>query len=170
LHTDRVILGLAGTASITDMFFLHERGRRVGLWNLAVVFSTNITPVISGQVIVSLGWRWAFWLLAITYAMNLITTILFFPETAFTRDRTLTARSIHTDVPDQTLPGEESLSGKGVMTELNSPAEVEIGSILKVEPAWKRALGVEMVSMGTVGQALRALVSPFLLLRHPATI
>ena len=64
--------GLAGTASINDVFFVHERGTRVGLWNLAVISSVNVAPVISGYVIVDLGWRWSFWILAISFGVLLV--------------------------------------------------------------------------------------------------
>ena len=47
----------AGTASTTDVFFVHERGFRVVLWNFAVIVSVIITPIISGYVIVDLSWR-----------------------------------------------------------------------------------------------------------------
>lgn len=34
--------GLAGTISINDVWFTHERGVRVGLWNMASIASINI--------------------------------------------------------------------------------------------------------------------------------
>jgi hypothetical protein len=37
---------LAGTASINDVFFVHERGRRAGLWNFAVIVSI---PALNGK-------------------------------------------------------------------------------------------------------------------------
>ncbi|KAL3488553.1 carbon-nitrogen hydrolase [Aspergillus germanicus] len=76
---------LAGTASINDVFLVHERGRRVGLWNFAVIVSVNLTPVVSGYVITALSWRWAFWLEAILFGILLAAVIFFFPETTFTR-------------------------------------------------------------------------------------
>ncbi|KAK2928179.1 Major facilitator superfamily [Fusarium oxysporum f. sp. vasinfectum] len=65
---------LAGTSCVNDVFFLHQRGRRVGLWNFAVIVSVNIAPVISGYLIVDMGWRWAFWFLAVAFAVGLIMT------------------------------------------------------------------------------------------------
>ena len=72
---------LAGTTSITQMFDVHERGLRVGVWNFAVLVSVNIAPVISGKVIVSLTWRWSFWLIAITFGVIMLLTVFFLPET-----------------------------------------------------------------------------------------
>ncbi|KAH7141035.1 major facilitator superfamily domain-containing protein [Dactylonectria macrodidyma] len=77
---------VAGTTSINDVFFVHERGFRVGLWNFAVISSVNIAPIISGYVIVDLGWRWSFWLLAITFGLSLALVIFFLPETMYERN------------------------------------------------------------------------------------
>ena len=37
---------VAGTASINDVFFIHQRGSRAGFWNFAVIVSVNAAPVI----------------------------------------------------------------------------------------------------------------------------
>ncbi|PYH34608.1 MFS transporter [Aspergillus neoniger CBS 115656] len=84
---------LAGTASINDVFAVHERGRRVGLWNFAVIVSVNLTPVISGYVISALSWRWAFRLEAILFGVLFVAVLFFFPETTFHRDTTTTETS-----------------------------------------------------------------------------
>lgn len=77
---------LAGTASLNDIYNVDERGWRVGLWNFAVIVSVNLTPVISGNVIFALSWRWAFWLQAIQFGVLLGAVICFFPETTFERE------------------------------------------------------------------------------------
>ncbi|KAJ5338205.1 hypothetical protein N7452_004933 [Penicillium brevicompactum] len=77
---------LAGTASLNDIYNVDERGWRVGLWNFAVIVSVNLTPVISGNVISALSWRWAFWLQAIQFGVLLGAVICFFPETTFERE------------------------------------------------------------------------------------
>ncbi|QGI83916.1 hypothetical protein CEK25_010645 [Fusarium fujikuroi] len=77
---------LAGTSCVNDVFFLHQRGRRVGLWNFAIIVSVNIAPVISGYLIVDMGWRWAFWFLAVAFAVGLAMVVFFLPETKWHRD------------------------------------------------------------------------------------
>ncbi|KAJ5770826.1 uncharacterized protein N7511_002877 [Penicillium nucicola] len=77
---------LAGTASINDVFFVQERGLRVGLWNLGLIASVNLTPVISGYVISNMSWRWSFWLEACMYGILLVVVLVFFPETSFNRN------------------------------------------------------------------------------------
>jgi MFS family permease len=80
---------LAGTASVNDIYNVDERGWRVGLWNFAVIVSVNLTPVISGNVISALSWRWAFWLQAIQFGVLLAAVIFFFPETTFLREKSV---------------------------------------------------------------------------------
>ncbi|KAF5014925.1 hypothetical protein F66182_13922, partial [Fusarium sp. NRRL 66182] len=77
---------LAGTASLNDLFFVHERGFRVGLWNFGVIASVNLTPVISGYVISNLSWRWSLWLEALFFGMVLAAVVCFFPEISFHRE------------------------------------------------------------------------------------
>jgi len=79
---------LAGTASINDLFFVHQHGFRVGLWNFAVIVSFNMSPIISGYVIVDLSWKWCFWILAISFGVLLGWIVLFFPETTFQSETT----------------------------------------------------------------------------------
>ena len=68
----RTIQGIAVTpiemilnASVGDMFFVHQRGKRIGLLALGVIVSFALSGIVSGYVIEDLGWRWCFWLLAI---------------------------------------------------------------------------------------------------------
>ena len=93
---------LAGTASINDLFFVHQHGFRVGLWNFAVIVSFNMSPIISGYVIVDLSWKWCFWILVITLGALLVCIVLFFPETAFHRETT--EESVST-LEDHVTPG-----------------------------------------------------------------
>jgi MFS family permease len=76
---------LAGTASINDVFIVHERDTRVGLWNLSVISSVNIAPIISGFAIVNLGWRWSLWFLFIAFGVLLALTVFCFLEITFDR-------------------------------------------------------------------------------------
>ncbi|KAH8112107.1 MFS general substrate transporter [Phellopilus nigrolimitatus] len=72
-------------ASIGDIYFTHERGVPVALWNLALLNGINITPPISGQVITHLGWRFAFRIFAIACALLFVMQFFLMPETSFRR-------------------------------------------------------------------------------------
>ncbi|KAK6602963.1 major facilitator superfamily transporter [Botrytis cinerea] len=100
---------MAGTASITDVFFVHERGRRIGLWNFSVMISNNLTPIVSGYVISSVSWHWSFWLLAILWVVILAATLACFPETTFYRNTGLD-NSVEVDISgDNSNPPQEKL-------------------------------------------------------------
>ncbi|KZS96641.1 MFS general substrate transporter [Sistotremastrum niveocremeum HHB9708] len=72
-------------ASIADIYFTHERGVPVALWNLALLDGINVTPPISGQVITALGWRWCFRLFAISCGVLFILQVFCMPETTYQR-------------------------------------------------------------------------------------
>lgn len=138
---------LAGTSCVNDVFFLHQRGRRVGLWNFAVIVSVNIAPVISGYLIVDMGWRWAFWFLAVAFAVGLIMVVFFLPETKWDRDEVISGGNEKTDekVAVETTPVVESVT------------------------PWKIS-GVQHLQFASAEELLPSLVSPILMLRHPVVI
>jgi len=49
------------SATIAEIFFLHERAFRVGIYTLLLLGGKNLIPLVSAAVIQSLGWRWVFW-------------------------------------------------------------------------------------------------------------
>jgi hypothetical protein len=49
------------SATISEIFFLHERAFRIGLYTLMLLGGKNLIPLLSAAVIQSLGWRWVFW-------------------------------------------------------------------------------------------------------------
>jgi hypothetical protein len=161
---------LAGTTSITQMFDVHERGLRVGIWNFAVLVSVNTAPVISGKVIVSLTWRWSFWLLAITFGALLFFTTFFFPETSNKCKDAYRERPVEDCEEGRGFgSSKESTSSKAGTS---PPAATNTG--LQAEPhpvsAWKKFFALDVVSSGDPSQALAALIAPLGLLSHPVAI
>jgi MFS family permease len=49
------------SATIAEIFFLHERAYRVGIYTLLLLGGKNLVPLVSAVIIQSLGWRWVFW-------------------------------------------------------------------------------------------------------------
>ncbi|EJD04924.1 MFS general substrate transporter [Fomitiporia mediterranea MF3/22] len=72
-------------ASIADIYFTHERGIPVALWNLALLNGINITPPITGQVIMKQGWRFAFKLFSIFCGVLFLFQFFLAPETTYHR-------------------------------------------------------------------------------------
>ena len=64
----RIFMGLAvspveclPSATIAEIFFLHQRAYRLGVYTLLLLGGKNIVPLVSAAIIQSLGWRWVFW-------------------------------------------------------------------------------------------------------------
>lgn len=62
-------------STVTDVFFLHERGEKVSLYGLSVLGGNELGPVLSAFIIQALGMNWAFYIMAIIIAGNLVTNV-----------------------------------------------------------------------------------------------
>jgi MFS family permease len=49
------------SATIAEIFFLHERAYRIGIYTLLLLGGKNLVPLVSAAIIQSLSWRWVFW-------------------------------------------------------------------------------------------------------------
>ncbi|KAF2997883.1 hypothetical protein E8E13_003802 [Curvularia kusanoi] len=172
----RVIQGLSmpsffsigGTLSIFDVFSVHERGRRVGLWNFAVLFAVNLTPVVSGYLIVALSWRWAFWILAIAFGVGLALVWSFYPETQV---EVICDGEVATGTTEST-PSNPKEKEHGV-PDRSIPLEQEESNKIKTNtatPKWKKLLVIEDVQFGSFQDLIAGLMRPLALLRHPVAI
>ncbi|KAG4277239.1 hypothetical protein FPRO04_07536 [Fusarium proliferatum] len=126
------------------------QGRRVGLWNFAIIVSVNIAPVISGYLIVDMGWRWAFWFLAVAFAVGLAMVVFFLPETKWHRDEITSS-----------VVGEEKTDEKAVRAE-ETPVEIA--------PLWRKICGVQHLQFASAKELLPSLARSILMLRHPAVV
>ncbi|KAL9108731.1 MAG: hypothetical protein Q9227_006527 [Pyrenula ochraceoflavens] len=88
----RVVQGIAvspveclPSASIAEIFFLHERAFRLGIYTLLLLGGKNLVPLVSAVVIGSLSWRWVFWIVAIIVGFGGVLLFLFVPETFWDR-------------------------------------------------------------------------------------
>ncbi|RQM06655.1 hypothetical protein DH86_00001266 [Scytalidium sp. 3C] len=46
------------SATIAEIFFLHERAYRLGIYTLLLLGGKNLSPLVSAAIIQSKGWRW----------------------------------------------------------------------------------------------------------------
>ncbi|CAK37944.1 uncharacterized protein An02g13600 [Aspergillus niger] len=81
------------SATIAEIYFLHERAYRVGIYTLLLLGGKNLIPLVSAAIIGSLGWRWVFWIVAIVVGACLALLFFFVPETFW--DRTPRPRKAH---------------------------------------------------------------------------
>ena len=64
----RVLMGLAvspveclPSATVAEIFYLHERAYRLGIYTLLLLSGKNLIPLVSAAIIQGLSWRWVFW-------------------------------------------------------------------------------------------------------------
>ncbi|KAJ5760115.1 hypothetical protein N7520_007271 [Penicillium odoratum] len=133
-------------ACVGDLYFVHERGKRMALSNVALFGAAFLTPVFVGKITKSIGWQWSFYFVAIFLGAALPFMLLFVPETAFRRPDYLntdfkhkTGRTESTDsnwpLNDPSKDPQEFISGmtagNGTRTEVSATAMPVKDSLLK---------------------------------------
>ncbi|KAH7006811.1 major facilitator superfamily domain-containing protein [Ilyonectria destructans] len=73
--------------TITDMFFLHDRGEKVSAYGLAVLGGNELGPLFSALIIQHLNMAWAFYIVAMFIGLNAVTIFFFMPETKYRGQR-----------------------------------------------------------------------------------
>lgn len=84
-------------AAVGDLYFVHQRGKRMAFTNLAVFGGSFFTPILVGKITHTLKWWWTFYLVAIFTAACLPAIIFLCPETAYRRDAKLNTDMIAED-------------------------------------------------------------------------
>ncbi len=97
-----------GASIVNDLYFLHERGAKMGLYMNFISGGNTLGPLVCGFVITGLSWRWHKWIAVIFTAINFLTVLLFVPETRYyrTEDRHEVMSSSTENVPAQAEPKE----------------------------------------------------------------
>ncbi|KAM0259220.1 hypothetical protein ACHAQJ_003425 [Trichoderma viride] len=78
------------SATIAEIFFLHERAYRIGIYTLLLLGGKNLVPLVSAAIIGRFSWRWVFFIVAMLVGLGFVLLFLFVPETFW--DRTPTRR------------------------------------------------------------------------------
>lgn len=86
-------------AAVGDLYFVHQRGKRMAFTNLAVFGGAFFTPILVGKITHTIYWWWTFYFVAIFCGACLPALIFFCPETAYRRDAVLNTDTADTDSP-----------------------------------------------------------------------
>lgn len=99
--------------TITDIFYLHERGMMISIYGLSVLGGNELGPLLSAYIIQGLSMRWAFFIVAMIIGLSIAIMVFSMPETQYHGTRPVI-------VPGKTLPErpEESLKKKSYIREL----------------------------------------------------
>ncbi|MCJ1431684.1 hypothetical protein MMC27_001039 [Xylographa pallens] len=114
-------------ATVGDLYFVHERGKRMALTNMALFGGAFFTPILVGKITHTLGWQWSFYFIAIFTGVLLPFVFFFVPETAFRR-----AEHLNTD-----FTGEGHLEGKS-----------------HLDPAWEMSHPENSAKQGSPNQSM----------------
>jgi MFS family permease len=89
----RIIMGVAAGAAevlapltISDIFFLHERGAVMGIYTCALSSGVSGGIIVSGLISIHYHWRVIYWVSTALIGACTLLVILTFPETIFRRD------------------------------------------------------------------------------------
>lgn len=73
------------SATIAEIFFLHERAFRIGIYTLLLLGGKNLVPLVSAAIMQRMDWRWVFWIVAMIVAFCGVLLFFFVPETFWDR-------------------------------------------------------------------------------------
>lgn len=90
-------------ATISDLYFVHERATRLAAWNLFLLCGIAGAGFVSGYIIEDLGYEWTFGICAILFGVFGIGVVLYAPETTYIRppvdlDATVTSKGLQNGV------------------------------------------------------------------------
>ncbi|KAF7563710.1 hypothetical protein G7046_g419 [Stylonectria norvegica] len=124
----RILAGTGASANesvmnvvVTDIFFLHERGRYVGAYFWCYFMGLFLGPIISGAVQEHASWRIFFWACTGAQGLNTIGLLLFFPET---RRLGMKGPQLITQLLEQTNDDLSKLEASSEQAESKSPVEL----------------------------------------------
>lgn len=165
---------------IGDIFFLHERGRYVGIYFFALFNSMCLGPLIAGACEQHFGtWRTFYWIISSLNGVSALTIIFLHPETKYTRDLTSpTPRGLFTrqeqkiDDADKSTDVEqvESVPEKTVTNTGNS---IESGVDLYLghgRPSRSQFRPIQAKDEDALSKVSRHVVTPFRLLGFPIVL
>ncbi|KAJ5430601.1 Major facilitator superfamily domain general substrate transporter [Penicillium cf. griseofulvum] len=104
-------------STVTDMFFLHNRGELIAIYGLSVLGGNELGPMFSGFIVQALGMDWAFWIVTMFVGASLVSMFFFMPETKFDGPRPDPFQPKVDGEKDQVLVQESSLIPKKTFTQ-----------------------------------------------------
>ncbi|KAJ5160758.1 uncharacterized protein N7482_007762 [Penicillium canariense] len=74
-----------GSAVVAETFFKKDRARCMGYWTLMVTIGVPIAPFLFGFMVMRTGYRWIYWVLAITNGVQFVLYLFFGSESLYLR-------------------------------------------------------------------------------------
>lgn len=109
--------------SIADVWFVHERGSKLGAYVFGLAFGSFIGPLCSGYMALDQGWRWLYWWGAILSGALALIFYFTFEESRFLRSSENVEHRTH--VEEISHPATESPIWKNDNKDGDKPVDVD---------------------------------------------
>ncbi|CAK7221316.1 hypothetical protein SBRCBS47491_004486 [Sporothrix bragantina] len=150
--------------TITDIFFLHDRGEKVSLYGFGVLGGNELGPLFSALIIQHLGMNWAFYIVAMFIGLSVILMFFFMPETKFTGPRP-DPHALHQGQDSGEKADDECVERVGDAT----PDNIESASAAPAKHSYLRTLKPWGKSDPNISFR-KAFLRPFVLLTFPTVV
>ncbi|KAI9818152.1 MAG: hypothetical protein M1827_000777 [Pycnora praestabilis] len=174
-------------ASVGDMYFVHQRGARMALSNVALFGGAFFTPILVGKITHTLGWQWSFYFVAIFSGATLPFIFFFVPETAYRRPAYLNTdisstddfyRKKHLETGHELTSNQQSsIARNSAYTSGNASFEKHLGDkeppLLTLAIPRKVSFAQSLLPFNgrkTDENFFKLLIRPFVLFFHPAIL
>ncbi|KAJ5887744.1 major facilitator superfamily domain-containing protein [Penicillium taxi] len=147
-------------ASISDIWFVHERGFRMAIFNLGVLGGINLAVPIAAAIIQYSNYRIAMHSMGGAFTLMLILVFFFMPETAYKRE------ALNIDTGEATV----AVEGKGTLEQLEIAPTNEEQQVLANRPTpWIEEM---LPYSGYINHVSfwNTLIRPFYLLASPVVL
>ncbi|KIW01524.1 uncharacterized protein PV09_07002 [Verruconis gallopava] len=74
-----------GSGVVVETYFKNQRATKMGIWTLMVTLGPPAGPFLMGFVAYHVGYRWIYWIFAITNAVQFVAYLFLSPETRYMR-------------------------------------------------------------------------------------
>ncbi|KAA8614739.1 ProP Permease of the major facilitator superfamily [Pyrenophora tritici-repentis] len=148
-----------GLATVNDLYFLHERGGKMGFYMNAIAGGNTIGPLVCGFIVTNLSWRWQKWITVILTAINFIAIILFVPETRYKREEV-------DGVDDASYPSNERI----VLTQEKASQDIIGHGNVQQLPKKTWAQDLSLWSGTSETNIAKIFIRPFPMIVYPAVI
>ncbi len=169
--------------SITDIFFLHEHGRRLSIYMFSLYAGSYLSPVAAGYVYSGQGWKWIVWWFLIINSVLLIFQFFCMEESLYKRDKLTSNNKLSTgNVGTNHVQKLKHSEDKSHSTENNeklsaandqNDCDLEVGqgeiSVIPLK-TYKEKLRLWFPEEGSDDSIIRLFFTPFLTGRYPAVI
>ncbi|CAG8099389.1 unnamed protein product, partial [Penicillium nalgiovense] len=159
-------------ACVGDLYFVHERGKRMAVSNVALFGAAFLTPVAVGKITKSMGWQWSFYFVAIFLGASLPLMFFFVPETAFRCSDYLNTDFKRSGGQGESMESHVSLSGasnddtKELRPGPNEGSKTEAATTVPEKDSFAQSLRL-FNGRKTDERFFKLLLRPFPLFFHP---